>query len=113
MGQLHSNMLLGVKCEHDLMLEKDEEQVSGKVVTARTKSVNRANWQFPNMLPQAYGNKTTADFLFSMGVQMPKKLATRKDYQELTRSAIKYVAERDAAAFVHPMAGEPSNVEQE
>ena len=80
MGQLRPNMLLGVKCKHDLMLEKDAEEVSGKVLTARTRPVNRANWQFPNMLPQAYGNKATADFLFKMGVKMPKELATEKDY---------------------------------
>ena len=113
MGQLRPNMLLGVKCKHGLMLEKGAEQVSGKVLTARTTPLNRANWQFPNFLPQAYGNKATADFLFEMGVKMPQVLATAKDYKELTRNAVKYVAERDAAAFVHPMAGEPSNGEQE
>ena len=114
MGELRPNMLRGVECnKHDLMLEKGETQVSGKVLTARTRPVNRANWRFPNFLPQSYGNKATADFLFKMGVKMPRVLATAKDYKELTRNAETYVAERDAAAFVHPMAGEPSNGEQE
>ena len=114
MGELHSNMLLGVKCnKRNLMLEKDEEQVSGKVLTAWTKKDNRANWRFPNFLHKAYGNKIAADFLQRMGVTMPQELATRKDYRQLAANAEEYVAKRDADAFLHQLAGEPSDVEQE
>ena len=110
MGELHSNMLLGVRCKRNMVLTKDEEQVSGKVLVSHTLKVNRANWQFPNFLPKAYGNQVTADFLQRMGVPMPKELAAAKDYRELAANATKYAARRDADAFLHVMAGEPSNV---
>ena len=83
--------------------------MSGKVLVSKTKKVNRANWQFPNFLIKAYGNKTTADFLYKMHVRMPKELATAKDYSELAANAKEYVAKRDADAFLHLMADEPSN----
>ena len=113
MGELHSNMLHGVKCRRSMLLAADEEQVSGKVLVSRTKKVNRANWQFPNFISKAYGEKASADFLYSMHVTMPQELATAKDYKQLAANAKDYVTKRDADAFLHLMAGEPSNVEQE
>ena len=113
MGELHTNMLLGVRCKRSFIVAEDEERVSGKVLVAHTRKVNRANWQFPNFIHKAYGNKTAADFLQIMGVTMPKPLATPKDFRQLAANAEEYVAKRDADAFLHEMAGEPSNVEQE
>ena len=109
MGELHSNMLHGVKCRSSMLLAADEEQVSGKVLVSWTKKVNRANWQFPNFIDKAYGDKASADFLFSMHVTMPKGLSTAKFYKQLAANAKEYVAKRDADAFLHLMAGEPSN----
>ena len=48
-----------------------------------------------------------------MHVTMPRELATAKDYKQLAANAKDYVTKRDADAFLHLMAGEPSNVEQE
>ena len=109
MGELHSNMLHGVRCRGSMLLAADEEQVSGQVLVSWTKKVNRANWQFPNFIDKAYGDKASNDFLFGMHVTMPKGLSTAKFYEQLATNAKEYVAKRDADAFLHLMAGEPSN----
>ena len=111
-------MLPGLKCKNRMLLAEDEQQVSGKVLVSKTKEVNRANWQFPNFIRKAYSMEDSVNFMQRMGVEVPKRIATDKDYKQLMANVKQHLAKRDADRadadmFLHLMrGGEPSSENQ-
>ena len=118
MGTIQPEMLPGLKCKNRMLLAEDEQQVSGKVLVSKTKEVNRANWQFPNFIRKAYSMEDSVNFMQRMGVEVPKRIATDKDYKQLMANVKQHLAKRDADRadadmFLHLMrGGEPSSENQ-
>ena len=60
--------------------------------------MNRENWQYPNFISKAYGEKASQRFVKAMGIDVQAycNLNDEKDFNKLTTDIKKHLAKRDA-----------------
>ena len=88
----------GTRYEKQMLMTKDQIEPAGKVLQSATREVNRANWQYPNFISKAYGEKASLRFVKAMGIEVQAycNINDEKDFKKLTTDIKKHLAKRDA-----------------
>ena len=90
--------LPGTEYKEQMLKTKGETEASGQVLISETKEVNRANWQYPNFISQAYCQRTSIRFISAMGITVPAfyDAKNKQDAQQLSATIKQHLTDRDA-----------------